>query len=696
MPQQQAVRHRQLRQQSQQHRQQQQQQHQAAQQQQQRHHVEQQQQQQQAQGWLPPAVPQQAADRPDSLARMLTVMLSSYSSCAADIADVLLAAEVSHCLNSIHLAAALSRLVRLAAASSASAAAAASEHDDVGDAAYSAAAEAGSDVVVTAVVPQLEQQWEELQFFKAVAAEHRATSRWHLQPAAEQYTSSGDPEQGDCEYEQQQHLVEQLAAAAAGEAGRDMSVPTLTSTCWALAHLQAQPPAALLQQAGAALAHQAAGLLQHQSTPQQRWHHIWRQQQQEMSERPRRIIILMWALTKIAADLHDLLPQQQQQRQLDGEDDITHADLQPPDSGSVGSISDLLQLILEALTPHMPDLSSQGLLMLLWAAATWTKTSSSSSSGCVVPPAAAAGLLSATAAAMESQALTARGLSVVMWSVARLGLTPDAAWLSAWAAALQCALPAAGPQDLAVSAWGLAHMGCPPPPDWLADFSRRAGAVASHMAAQELPVLLWAYGRLRYRPSAAVAHALLQRGGRLASAGALSPQGLSLLLWSCGVVGLELPGRWVDGVLAAACGYLPLFTAREASSLWVGLVSLGHIPPPAWLEAWWGGSKGLVAAAGGQQLVLLLWASVKLGQAPPRHWMDAWLAAAQGAMARGELSAQGYGLMWDALTQVAPTGEGEGGGMCMVEWRACMTHCFVSALCRVAVFDVAVSCGSLK
>lgn len=446
-----------------------------------------------------------------------------------------------------------------------------------------------------------------------------------------------------------------------------MSVPTLTSTCWALAHLQAQPPAALLQAAGAALAHQAKGLLAHHSAPQQRWSHIWRQQQQEMADRPRRIIILMWALSKIATDLDDILPQQQQpQQQLDGEGQSNHVHVQQADGSSVGSISDLLQLILNALTPHTPDLTSQALLLLLWAAATWTKHSSSSSGG-VVPPAAAAGLLSATAAAMESQSLTCRGLSVVMWSCARLGLSPDAAWLSAWAAALQCALPAAGPQDLAVSAWGLATLGCPPPPDWLADFSRRAAAVAPHMAAQELPVLLWAYGRLRYRPPAAVAHALLQRGGRLASAGALSPQGLSLLLWACGVVGLELPGRWVDGVLAAAGGYLPLFRPTEASSLWVGLVKLGHIPPPGWLEAWWGGSKGLVAAAGGQQMVLLLWAAVKLGQAPPRAWMDAWLAAAQGAMARGEVSGQGYGLMWDALTQMAPTGEGMGPGGGAVE-----------------------------
>lgn len=262
---------------------------------------------------------------------------------------------------------------------------------------------------------------------------------------------------------------------------------------------------------------------------------------------------------------------------------------------------------------------------------------------------------------MESQALTSRGLAVVMWSAAHLALTPEPAWLGGWFAAMHEALPAAGPQDIAVAAWGLAHMGCPPPADWLLALSRRAAAVAPHMSARELPALLWAFARLRYRPPTPAVHALLQQGGRLASQGALSPQGLGLLLWFCGVLGVELPARWTDGVLAAAAGFLPLFRPLEASMLWTSLVKLQHIPPGAWLEVWWAGSKGLLAQAGGQQLVLLLWSSVKLGQGPPGHWMRAWLAAAQASMSRGDVTAQGYGLMWDALAQTVPTGEGRQG-----------------------------------
>jgi hypothetical protein len=320
--------------------------------------------------------------------------------------------------------------------------------------------------------------------------------------------------------------------------------------------------------------------------------------------------------------------------------------------------------VLSCLTPHLPDLSSQGLLLLLWAAATWHKnspsssTTTTSSSSMVVLPDSAAGLLSATAAAMESQALTPRGLAVIMWSCARLRLTPDAAWLGAWFAAMHESLPAAGPQDVAIAAWGLAHMGIPPPAEWLGAFTARAGAVAPHLSARELPPLRWALARLRYRPCAAAAHALLQQGGWLAARGSLSPQGLSLLLWSCGVLGIQLPGQWVDGVLAAAAGYLPLFRPVEASALWMALVRLRHIPPAEWLEVWWGEScQGLLQAAGGQQLALMLWCAVRLGQGPPPHWMREWMVASLGAMSRGEVTARGYGLMWDALAQTAPSGE---------------------------------------
>jgi hypothetical protein len=191
------------------------------------------------------------------------------------------------------------------------------------------------------------------------------------------------------------------------------------------------------------------------------------------------------------------------------------------------------------------------------------------------------------------------------------------------------------------------------------------------MSARELPALLWAFARLRYRPPAHATHALLQQGGRLASQGALSPQGLALLLHCCGVLGIELPGRWLDGVLAVAAGFLPLFRPVEGSMLWVALVKLQHIPPAAWLDVWWAGSKGLLSGAGGQQLVLMLWSAVKLGQGPPSHWMRDWLAASHEAMSRGNVTAQGFGLMWDALAQIAPTGRGRQGNQlyCCCCWH---------------------------
>jgi hypothetical protein len=152
--------------------------------------------------------------------------------------------------------------------------------------------------------------------------------------------------------------------------------------------------------------------------------------------------------------------------------------------------------------------------------------------------------------------------------------------------------------------------------------------------------------------------ALLQRGGVLAAGGCLSPQGLALLLWVPGALRVSLPGRWVDGVLAAAGGYLPLFSPREAACLLGALARLQHIPPGAWMDVWWGGSEALLRHAAGQQLVQMLWAAVRLGLAPPASWLRAWLDAAAGAMAGGRLSARGYGLMWDAAAQLAGAGRG--------------------------------------
>uniref|UniRef100_A0A383W709 Uncharacterized protein n=1 Tax=Tetradesmus obliquus TaxID=3088 RepID=A0A383W709_TETOB len=167
-----------------------------------------------------------------------------------------------------------------------------------------------------------------------------------------------------------------------------------------------------------------------------------------------------------------------------------------------------------------------------------------------------------------------------------------------------------------------------------------------------MPPLLWALARLRYRPQLRVAQALLLRGQALAAAGQLSPQGLALLLWAPAALGLAPRSGWVDALLAAACGYLPLFRAREASALLVGLVRLGHIPGEAWLREWWQHTAGMLPYAHGRQLVLLLWGAVQLGQAPPASWMHAWQAATVRAMAAGQVSSQGYGIMWAALQQL--------------------------------------------
>jgi hypothetical protein len=580
----------------------------------------------------PPSAEQPAPADTLRLQRKLTSVLRDSAASGTDVADVLLVAEAAGCLNALHVAAALATLVRLQAAEAAA--------DEVA-AAAAWDGPAGS-VRTVAVVPMTAQQHNQMATVSAAAAAAQGggSSRWHAPAAAAAAADKGDG--AAAEYMQLQHLLPQLALAVQ-QLWPGMSAATITSCCWSMAVLQVQPPDDLLHLAGEALLAMAASLDNSSSSnataegADQAAGASHHRQQQHLQASPRQVVVVMWALAKLTSDPHEVLPVQQQQ--------------QGPNGNNSSSL--LVHQLLSKLAPHMQQLTSQGLLLMLWAAATWS-SSSECQPGVLLPAPTASALLAACEAALHSQALAPRGLTVVLWACAHLRLCPPPAWLAAWLAAMHAALPGCDAQDVALGVWALARLGCPPPSDWLAAAASRAGQLAARMGCAELPALCWALGRLRYRPPAHVVAALLQRGARLASQGALSPQGLALLLWTPALLQVELPGRWLDGVLASAGGFLPLFRPREASCLLVSLARLGHIPPPAWMEVWWAGSSGLLAAAHGRQLVLLLWAAVRLGQAPPRAWLGEWLDACAAAMGRAEVSAQGFGVMWEALAQLMP------------------------------------------
>ncbi|KAF6260490.1 hypothetical protein COO60DRAFT_1684851 [Scenedesmus sp. NREL 46B-D3] len=303
---------------------------------------------------------------------------------------------------------------------------------------------------------------------------------------------------------------------------------------------------------------------------------------------------------------------------------------------------------------HPPD-SQPGAAPVAAAAAEQLEGSAAAAAGVEQATAAAeAALLAASGAALRAGAAegAAQGLAVQAWALVRLGVCPPPSWLAAWLAAMWAALPAATSHDCAMGAWAVARLGIAPPGDWLAALCSRAGQLAARLGPQELPPLLWALARLRYRPQLHVAQALLLRGAVLAAAGQLSPQGLALLLWAPAGLGLAPRGAWLGAVLAAAAAYLPLFRAAEASALLVGLVRLQHIPGGPWLVEWWAHTAGMLPYAHGRQLVALLWGAVQLGQAPPAAWMRAWQAASARAMAAGQVSSRGYGIMWAALQQL--------------------------------------------
>jgi hypothetical protein len=589
------------------------------------------------------------------LDRKLTSMLADCTS-LQDVAAVLAAADSTGRLNSVHLAAAAATLARLAAAERAAAAA-----SPAGD-----SAAASAELAMSGVVPESKQQRLRVSVVrKAVAAAVAAGwhSRWHLadsQPRAGHDAAAAavgrpgksflslDDASSRCSMDGRQHLLEQLSLAVA-DAWPRMSAASMTGAAWSLAVLGEALPEALLPAVGASLLDMAQALQQ----AGQATHAGQRSSSSSNSnsnssssvelgragyntaELPRQLVVLLWSLARMGIDPGELqaAPKGEQQQ----------------DAGS--SSSSLVHAVLQSLLPVLPSLSFQGLSMLLWALGTWRLPVHLPAG-----PAAAVGaaLLAASAGALQAGAAEgcAQGLAVLLWALARLGLCPPPSWLAAWLAAMWAALPAANSHDIAMAAWALATLGVAPPGDWLAALCGRAGQLAPVLGPPELPPLLWALARLRYRPQLRVVQALLLRGQVLAAAGQLSPQGLALLLWAPAALGLVPRGGWLDALLAAACGYLPLFRAAEASALLVGLARLQHIPAAPWMAEWWQHTAGMLPYAHGRQLVLLLWGAVRLGQAPPAAWMRAWQAASARAMAAGQMSSQGYGIMWAALQQL--------------------------------------------
>jgi hypothetical protein len=455
-----------------------------------------------------------------------------------------------------------------------------------------------------------------------------------------------------------QHLLEQLCAAVA-DAWPGMSAASMTSALWSLAVLGGSLPEAALPAVGQALLDMAQALQRAGQPPQAEQHNSSSSSRYEATGRagyntdelPRQLVVLLWSLARMGVAPGELQPhhaseQRQQQQQ------------------ETASSSSVVHAVLHALLPWLPSLSFQGMSMLLWALGSWQlplqvparqlEEGMDETAAAAAAAAAGSALLAASAGALHAGAAegSAQGLAVQLWALARLGLCPPPSWLAAWLAAMWAALPAASSHDCAMSAWALAKLGIAPPGDWLAALCGRAEQLAAGVGPQELPPLLWALARLRYRPQLRVAQALLLRGQALAAAGQLSPQGLALLLWAPASLGLAPRSGWVDAVLAAGCVYLPLFRACEASALLVGLARLQHIPGGLWLEEWWQHTAAMLPYAHGRQLVLLLWGAVQLGQAPPAGWLRAWQAASGRAMAAGQVSSQGYGIMWAALQQL--------------------------------------------
>lgn len=591
---------------------------------------------------------QLAASQGSRLDRKLTAILTDSCSSWQDVAHVLFVADSIGRLNGLHIAAALATLEHSAAAGR------------VASASSEGISAAGG--VMAGIVPVSRQQAQQLKFIRRAAAAALTmgfSSRWNialLQLDSTQLAAATNDDSNSIvvddvinwssaatatmpqvdDWDQQQQLLDELCAAVA-DFWPSMSYATMVSCCWSLTRLGQVLPQPVLPLVGQTLLGMAQQLNSDNSNNSSSEEGHTNMEQYDTSEvLSRQTVVMCWSLAKMSLESQDLQQGHQHEQQHPAQQPIAQ------------EVPELVGQVLGALIPHLPALSSQGLVMLWWTLATWQHNPA---------PGPATALLQVTAAAMAEQALIPRGLAVTMWAIARMRLCPDVSWLAAWLAATHAALPATNSHDTAVSVWALAKLGVPPPGEWLAAVCWRAAIVARRMAPQELPVLLWGLAKLGFKPSQQVMQLLLRRGLALAHTGQLSPQGLALTLWAVARLGIQPRGAWIDAVLAAAAAYLPLFRAVECSGLMAALVRLKHIPHQSWMVAWWRETRDKLSAADSQQLVQLLWCVVQLGQAPPAAWFAEWQQCIVQEMAVGSVTAQGYGLIWHALLQleIAPS-----------------------------------------
>ena len=168
----------------------------------------------------------------------------------------------------------------------------------------------------------------------------------------------------------------------------------------------------------------------------------------------------------------------------------------------------------------------------------------------------------------QAEALTARGVSSVVWSLTKLRLQPEPARLLD--RLLVCAytlLQQSDAQSLSNLLYAVAAAGRNPGEAFLTAFEQQLHRMLKAANAQDLSNVLWAFARLEHQLSTQSANSLLQRYTEVIQEA--TPQGISNVLWASGTLALQPSSKLLTSSAERLLALLPSCSAQNVSNaLW--------------------------------------------------------------------------------------------------------------------------------
>ena len=223
-------------------------------------------------------------------------------------------------------------------------------------------------------------------------------------------------------------------------------------------------------------------------------------------------------------------------------------------------------------------------------------------------------------------------LTTTLYAAGRLGLRPPGDWQNRFFRASAVAMPEYDPQSFANTLYACAQLGITPPHTWLAVFWPACTHALPSFKPQDFSGTLHACARMKLTPPVhtldafwAASHAKLQL---------CQPAILSKLFYGCAALRLAPPEDWMHAfwrksteVLRASDGQchanvLESSAQLEAWSIDTQAIKQSFVPPPYWLDRYFGASADRMPSYVQQDFVTTLHALGRLGLTPPRDWLQ--------------------------------------------------------------------------